>query len=31
VQPDVQWIIHPGGSDEQHDALVIGLRTQIVF
>jgi porin len=31
VQPDVQWIIHPGGSGEQHNALVIGLRTQITF
>ena len=31
VQPVLQWIIHPGGSNEQHNALVIGLRSQITF
>ena len=30
-QPDVQWIIHPGGSHEHANALVIGLRTQLTF
>ena len=31
VQPDAQWIIHPGGSRAIDDALVIGLRTAIAF
>lgn len=31
VQPDVQWIFHPGGSDALSDAVVVGLRTEIVF
>jgi porin len=31
VQPDLQWIIHPGGSHEHDDALILGLRTQITF
>lgn len=31
VQPDVQWIIHPGGSRDFDNALVIGLRTELTF
>lgn len=31
VQPDLQWIAHPGGSKERRNALVIGLRTSIEF
>ena len=31
MQPDAQWIIHPGGSREIDNALVIGLRTEIAF
>lgn len=31
VQPDAQWIIHPGGSHDIDDALVIGLRTELTF
>ncbi|MGZ8939170.1 MAG: carbohydrate porin [Limisphaerales bacterium] len=31
LQPDVQWIIHPGGSGSGTDAVVVALRTSIVF
>jgi porin len=31
VQPDVQFIVHPGGSSAIPDALVLGCRTTIVF
>lgn len=31
VQPDLQWIHHPGGSRALADALVVGLRTRITF
>lgn len=31
IQPDLQYIIHPGGGSEHDDALVIGLRTTITF
>ena len=31
IQPDAQWILHPGGSHAIDDALVIGLRTTIAF
>jgi porin len=31
VQPDVQWIIHPGGTGAVDDALVVALRTSLVF
>ena len=31
VQPDFQWIIHPGGTREFGNALVIGLRTEVQF
>ena len=31
VQPDVQWIIHPGGNGSVRDAVVVALRTSLVF
>jgi porin len=31
VQPDFQWIHHPGGSRALDDAFVLGLRTRITF
>jgi porin len=31
VQPDLQYIIHPGGSPRNDDALILGLRTVITF
>jgi len=31
VQPDFQYIFHPGGSKALKDAVVVGLRTQIAF
>ena len=31
VQPDLQFIIHPGGSPRNDDALVIGARTVVTF
>jgi porin len=31
IQPDVQWIIHPGGSSKIDNALVVGLRAAITF
>jgi porin len=31
VQPDFQWIFNPGGTGANPDAVVIGLRTMIVF
>ncbi|MEP6670831.1 MAG: carbohydrate porin [Chthoniobacter sp.] len=31
IQPDVQYIVHPGGSGAHGNALVVGLRTTIVF
>jgi porin len=31
LQPDFQYIIHPGGSRAIDDAIVIGLRTKISF
>jgi porin len=31
LQPDFQYIFHPGGSTALKDAIVIGLRTQIAF
>lgn len=31
MQPDAQWIIHPGGSRDIDNALVIGFRTEIAF
>ena len=31
LQPDVQWIIHPGGTGAAEDAVVVALRTSLVF
>ena len=31
VQPDVQFIIHPGGTARNDDALILGVRTVITF
>lgn len=31
IQPDIQWIVNPGGSAALSDALVVGIRTSIVF
>lgn len=31
IQPDLQYIIHPGGSSAHDNALVVGLRTTITF
>ena len=31
IQPDFQWVHHPGGSSAIPDAFLIGLRTSIVF
>jgi porin len=31
LQPDVQYVIHPGGSGAQDSALIIGLRTTFAF
>lgn len=31
IQPDFQWIHHPGGSSAIPDAFVLGLRTTIIF
>ncbi len=31
VQPDVQYIVHPGGSPRYDNALVLGLRTVVTF
>ena len=31
VQPDLQFIVHPGGSPQNDDALVIGARTVVTF
>lgn len=31
LQPDVQWVIHPGGSSVLRDALVLGWRVTLTF
>lgn len=31
IQPDLQWIFDPGGNSGAPDALVIGVRTSVVF
>lgn len=31
VQPDVQWIRHPGGLGEIDDATIVGLRVDVLF
>ncbi len=31
LQPDIQYIIHPSGTDSVQNALVIGMRVELVF
>jgi porin len=31
LQPDIQWVLHPGGSNALGDALVLGIRNIIYF
>ena len=31
LQPDFQYVIHPGGSDQTDDAFVIGMRFDLLF
>jgi porin len=31
IQPDFQWVIHPGGSSAIGDAVVVGIRSNIIF
>ncbi|MEI6377819.1 MAG: carbohydrate porin, partial [bacterium] len=31
IQPDIQYIIHPGGTHEYSNALVVGARVVVVF
>ena len=31
LQPDVQWVHHPGGSDAVDDAWVVGIRSSLAF
>jgi carbohydrate-selective porin OprB len=31
LQPDFQWVIHPGGSSQLQNAVVFGLRSIITF
>jgi len=31
LQPDVQYVLHPGGSTEIPNALVLGLRIDLLF
>lgn len=31
LQPDFQWVMHPGGSRQLADAIVVGIRTTISF
>lgn len=31
VQPDLQWILHPGATRDEGNALVIGARASIIF
>jgi porin len=31
LQPDLQWVIRPGGTDALRNALVIGLRSSLAF
>lgn len=31
LKPDVQWVFNPGGSTGASDAVVLGVRTEIVF
>ena len=29
IQPDIQWIVHPGGNTDTPDALVLGMQMLI--
>jgi porin len=31
LQPNIQWIIHPGGTDSIPDALTLGVQTVVDF
>ena len=31
MQPDLQWVIQPGGSDRYHNAVVFGVRSTVTF
>ncbi len=31
IQPDLQWVVHPGGSTAVGDALVLGVRSTVAF
>jgi porin len=31
LQPDVQWLRHPGGVSDRRAAVVLGARTEITF
>lgn len=31
LQPDIQYVIHPGGISDHGNALVLGLRTEVTF
>lgn len=31
IQPDLQYIVHPGGTDEVANALVLGMQVGIHF
>ncbi|MDR3416337.1 MAG: carbohydrate porin [Nevskia sp.] len=31
LRPDLQYVLHPGGSSRNDDALVLGLKTQVAF
>jgi porin len=31
IQPDLQYVIHPGGQSSRSNAFVLGLRTSIIF
>jgi carbohydrate-selective porin OprB len=31
LQPDVQYVVHPGGAREFANALVVGIRSAISF
>jgi len=31
MQPDLQWVIHPGGSDRHPNAAVLGVRSTVTF
>lgn len=31
LRPNVQYVLHPGGTSENHDAFVLGLKTGVAF